>query len=188
MRELKASAVVPARNAAAWWGERLESNGSQHPHEIIVVHGCSTDDTVGIAKPCAARQSPPDADLRGSSATGGSVPAAFPEGRVPLRGSAPAGSGPRPASQLRDPGLLRAVPAPGGALPNPRSSPWRLPFSSSPNGGGSTAIRAHRGVGTLGGGASCRRRTRRLAPLCTYRTSAAAANGGSPAAARPRTM
>ena len=50
MRELKVSAVVPARNAAAWLGECLESIGSQHPHEMIVIDGCSTDDTVKIAR------------------------------------------------------------------------------------------------------------------------------------------
>jgi glycosyltransferase involved in cell wall biosynthesis/O-antigen/teichoic acid export membrane protein len=52
--ELKVSVVVPARNAAAWLGECLESIRSQHPYEMIVVDGCSTDDTVEIARDCGA--------------------------------------------------------------------------------------------------------------------------------------
>ncbi|MEO5781411.1 glycosyltransferase [Arthrobacter sp. PAMC25284] len=54
MRDLKVSVVVPARNAAAWLGECLESIGSQHPHEMIVIDGCSTDDTVKIARSLGA--------------------------------------------------------------------------------------------------------------------------------------
>ncbi len=55
MRDLKVSVVVPARNAAAWLGECLESIHSQHPHEIIVIDGCSTDDTAEIARSFGAR-------------------------------------------------------------------------------------------------------------------------------------
>lgn len=54
MSDLKVSVVVPARNAAAWLGECLESIRSQHPHEMIVVDGCSTDDTAAIARDCGA--------------------------------------------------------------------------------------------------------------------------------------
>ncbi|AXJ11668.1 glycosyltransferase [Arthrobacter sp. PM3] len=54
MSDLKVSVVVPARNAAAWLGECLESIRSQHPHEMIVVDGCSTDDTAAIARACGA--------------------------------------------------------------------------------------------------------------------------------------
>ena len=54
MSDLKVSVVVPARNAAAWLGECLESIRSQHPYEMIVVDGCSTDDTVEIARDCGA--------------------------------------------------------------------------------------------------------------------------------------
>ncbi|WP_427128982.1 glycosyltransferase [Pseudarthrobacter sp. S9] len=50
MSDLKVSVVVPARNAAAWLGECLESIGRQHPHEMIVIDGCSTDDTANIAR------------------------------------------------------------------------------------------------------------------------------------------
>jgi glycosyltransferase involved in cell wall biosynthesis/O-antigen/teichoic acid export membrane protein len=52
--DLRVSVVVPARNAAAWLGECLESISSQHPHEMIVVDGCSTDDTAAIARDCGA--------------------------------------------------------------------------------------------------------------------------------------
>lgn len=54
MSDLRVSVVVPARNAAAWLGECLESIRSQHPHEMIVVDGCSTDDTAAIARDCGA--------------------------------------------------------------------------------------------------------------------------------------
>lgn len=54
MSDLKVSVVVPARNAAAWLRECLESIRSQHPHEMIVVDGCSTDDTATIARECGA--------------------------------------------------------------------------------------------------------------------------------------
>lgn len=50
MGDLKVSVIVPARNAAAWLGECLASIGRQHPHEMIVIDGCSTDDTVEIAR------------------------------------------------------------------------------------------------------------------------------------------
>ncbi|MET4134673.1 glycosyltransferase [Pseudarthrobacter sp. PvP090] len=50
MLELDVSVVVPARNAAAWLGECLESIADQGPREVIVVDGCSTDDTVKIAR------------------------------------------------------------------------------------------------------------------------------------------
>jgi glycosyltransferase involved in cell wall biosynthesis/O-antigen/teichoic acid export membrane protein len=53
--DLKVSVVVPARNAASWLGECLESIGRQHPHEMIVIDGCSTDDTVQIALSFGAR-------------------------------------------------------------------------------------------------------------------------------------
>ena len=46
---------MPARNAAHWLAECLESIGRQQPHEVIVVDGCSTDDTVRIARSCGAR-------------------------------------------------------------------------------------------------------------------------------------
>ena len=55
MSDLKVSVVVPARNAATWLGECLESIGRQHPHEMIVIDGCSTDDTVQIARSFGAR-------------------------------------------------------------------------------------------------------------------------------------
>jgi glycosyltransferase involved in cell wall biosynthesis/O-antigen/teichoic acid export membrane protein len=53
--DLKVSVVVPARNAATWLGECLESIGRQHPQEMIVIDGCSTDDTVQIARSFGAR-------------------------------------------------------------------------------------------------------------------------------------
>ena len=54
MSDLLVSVVVPARNAAPWLAECLESIRSQHPHEMIVVDGCSTDDTAAIARECGA--------------------------------------------------------------------------------------------------------------------------------------
>ncbi|MFF2028930.1 glycosyltransferase [Arthrobacter sp. NPDC058192] len=54
MNDLNVSVVVPARNAAAWLGECLESIRDQHPHEMIVVDGCSTDDSAAIARECGA--------------------------------------------------------------------------------------------------------------------------------------
>lgn len=54
MNDLLVSVVVPARNAAPWLAECLESIRSQHPHEMIVVDGCSTDDTAAIARECGA--------------------------------------------------------------------------------------------------------------------------------------
>jgi glycosyltransferase involved in cell wall biosynthesis/O-antigen/teichoic acid export membrane protein len=53
--DLRVSVVVPARNAAAWLGECLESIDRQHPHEMIVIDGCSTDDTIRIARSFGAR-------------------------------------------------------------------------------------------------------------------------------------
>jgi len=53
--DLEVSVIVPARNAAAWLGECLESVRAQHPREIIVVDGCSLDDTVEIARSYGAR-------------------------------------------------------------------------------------------------------------------------------------
>ncbi|MCU1548355.1 MAG: glycosyltransferase [Arthrobacter sp.] len=55
MSDLKVSVVVPARNAAAWLGECLESIDRQHPLELIVIDGCSTDDTIEIARSFGAR-------------------------------------------------------------------------------------------------------------------------------------
>ncbi|WP_087874054.1 glycosyltransferase [Arthrobacter globiformis] len=52
---LEVSVVVPARNAAHWIGDCLESIRAQNPREIIVVDGCSTDDTVEIAQSMDAR-------------------------------------------------------------------------------------------------------------------------------------
>ena len=37
-----------------WLGECLESIRNQHPHEVIVIDGCSTDDTAAIARDCGA--------------------------------------------------------------------------------------------------------------------------------------
>jgi glycosyltransferase involved in cell wall biosynthesis/O-antigen/teichoic acid export membrane protein len=48
--QLEVSVIVPARNAAAWLAECLESVTGQDPREVIVVDGCSTDDTVAIAR------------------------------------------------------------------------------------------------------------------------------------------
>ena len=53
--DLDVSVVVPARNAARWLGECLESIRAEKPREIIVVDGCSTDDTVEIARSMGAR-------------------------------------------------------------------------------------------------------------------------------------
>jgi len=52
---LDISVVIPARNAANWLAECLESVRSQHPREIIVVDGCSRDSTVEIARAYGAR-------------------------------------------------------------------------------------------------------------------------------------
>jgi glycosyltransferase involved in cell wall biosynthesis/O-antigen/teichoic acid export membrane protein len=53
--ELDVSVVVPARNAAQWLARCLESINSQHPREVIVVDGCSTDATAEIACSHGAR-------------------------------------------------------------------------------------------------------------------------------------
>jgi O-antigen/teichoic acid export membrane protein len=53
--DLEVSVVVPARNAAKWLAECLESILSERPREIIVVDGCSTDDTAEIARSFGAR-------------------------------------------------------------------------------------------------------------------------------------
>ncbi|XAS67079.1 glycosyltransferase [Micrococcaceae bacterium Sec5.7] len=55
MSDLEVSVVVPARNAANWLAECLESIRSQGPRELIVVDGCSMDDTVKIARSFGAR-------------------------------------------------------------------------------------------------------------------------------------
>lgn len=53
--DLEVSVVVPARNAAGWLGECLESIRRERPREIIVVDGCSTDATAEIARSFGAR-------------------------------------------------------------------------------------------------------------------------------------
>lgn len=52
---LDVSVVVPARNAAKWLAACLQSIRREHPREIIVVDGCSTDTTVSIARAYGAR-------------------------------------------------------------------------------------------------------------------------------------
>lgn len=52
--ELPISVIVPARNAAHWLADCLASINAQHPAEIIVVDGCSTDATVEIARAAGA--------------------------------------------------------------------------------------------------------------------------------------
>lgn len=52
--ELPISVVVPARNSALWLADCLASIKAQHPAEIIVVDGCSTDATVEIARAAGA--------------------------------------------------------------------------------------------------------------------------------------
>lgn len=52
---LDVSVVVPARNAAKWLAACLQSIRCEHPREIIVVDGCSTDATVSIAQAYGAR-------------------------------------------------------------------------------------------------------------------------------------
>jgi glycosyltransferase involved in cell wall biosynthesis/O-antigen/teichoic acid export membrane protein len=53
--KLDVSVIVPARNAAVWLRECLESITGQGPREVIVVDGCSTDDTVAIARSFGAQ-------------------------------------------------------------------------------------------------------------------------------------
>lgn len=53
--DLDVSVVVPARNAAHWLGECLDSIRAEKPREIIVVDGCSTDNTAEIARSLGAR-------------------------------------------------------------------------------------------------------------------------------------
>ncbi len=55
MGDLKVSVVVPARNAGAWLDECLKSIDSEHPHELIVIDGCSTDNTAEIARSFGAQ-------------------------------------------------------------------------------------------------------------------------------------
>ena len=52
---LDVSVVVPARNAAHWLDECLASIVRNEPAELIVVDGCSHDDTVAIAPRYGAR-------------------------------------------------------------------------------------------------------------------------------------
>ncbi|MDQ0031204.1 glycosyltransferase [Arthrobacter bambusae] len=52
---LDVSVVIPARNAANWLGECLESVFDQNPREVIVIDGCSHDSTVQIARSYGAR-------------------------------------------------------------------------------------------------------------------------------------
>ena len=52
---LDVSVIVPARNSAKWLGACLQSIRREHPREIIVVDGCSTDATVEIARAFGAR-------------------------------------------------------------------------------------------------------------------------------------
>ncbi|MBJ2122388.1 glycosyltransferase [Arthrobacter sp. MSA 4-2] len=47
---LDVSVVIPARNAARWLPECLESVRNQRPREVIVIDGCSEDSTVKIAR------------------------------------------------------------------------------------------------------------------------------------------
>jgi glycosyltransferase involved in cell wall biosynthesis len=52
---LDVSVVVPARNAARWLDECLTAIERGAPAEVIVVDGCSSDDTVAIAERHGAR-------------------------------------------------------------------------------------------------------------------------------------
>ncbi|MDQ0209659.1 glycosyltransferase [Arthrobacter bambusae] len=52
---LDVSVVIPARNAANWLAECLESVFDQNPREVIVIDGCSHDATVQIARSYGAR-------------------------------------------------------------------------------------------------------------------------------------
>jgi O-antigen/teichoic acid export membrane protein len=53
--DLEVSVVVPVRNAERWLGDCLASIRAEKPREIIVVDGCSTDNTVKIAQSMGAR-------------------------------------------------------------------------------------------------------------------------------------
>jgi glycosyltransferase involved in cell wall biosynthesis/O-antigen/teichoic acid export membrane protein len=52
---LDVSVVIPARNAANWLAECLQSVFDQNPREVIVIDGCSQDSTVQIARSFGAR-------------------------------------------------------------------------------------------------------------------------------------
>jgi glycosyltransferase involved in cell wall biosynthesis/O-antigen/teichoic acid export membrane protein len=52
---LDVSVVIPARNAANWLAECLQSVVDQDPREVIVIDGCSQDSTVQIARSFGAR-------------------------------------------------------------------------------------------------------------------------------------
>ena len=52
---LPVSVVIPARNAEQWLPSCLESVLAQRPREVIVVDGCSTDNTVALARAAGAR-------------------------------------------------------------------------------------------------------------------------------------
>ncbi len=51
---LPVSVIIPARNAAHWLPECLASVQAQHPDEVIVVDGCSTDATAALARAAGA--------------------------------------------------------------------------------------------------------------------------------------
>lgn len=51
---LPVSVIVPARNAATWLPGCLAAVTAQHPGELIVVDGSSTDDTVDLARRAGA--------------------------------------------------------------------------------------------------------------------------------------
>lgn len=54
---MKISVVIPARNSARTVGATIEAllAGERQPDEIIVVDGCSIDDTVAVAERHGAR-------------------------------------------------------------------------------------------------------------------------------------
>jgi glycosyltransferase involved in cell wall biosynthesis len=55
MRPPEVSVIIPARNAAHWIGECLQSVTTQAVAEVIVVDGCSADATAEIARGLGAR-------------------------------------------------------------------------------------------------------------------------------------